>query len=304
MAQPNLKQPKNHHARSLSQPVFFANHCLPPLSPFPPTESSIVSSNFSNSRDVPIDDMDVSSRGPPAVPRYFIFSSPDGLPPLRGNRRSSSDCSSLELSGNNSKPVELRMKEMGHMKSEGEVVDELVNSLMNLDHADNPGLGDKAGSDMIGTRHHRSLSMDSGVGRFCSAEELGNFQAPDCGRAGQISPGGSLGGKLSRVGLEFGRGEFSEAELKKIMADERLVEIAVSDPKRVKRILANRQSAARSKERKVRYISELEHKVQTLQTEATTLSAQVTILQKEYAELTNQNNELKFRVQAMEQQAW
>lgn len=47
----------------------------------------------------------------------------------------------------------------------------------------------------------------------------------------------------------------------------------------VDRILANRQSAARSKERKVRYTNELERKVQTLQTEATTLSAQVTLLQ-------------------------
>ena len=45
------------------------------------------------------------------------------------------------------------------------------------------------------------------------------------------------------------------------------------------RILANRQSAARSKERKIRYTSELERKVQTLQTEATMLSAQVTMLQ-------------------------
>lgn len=45
------------------------------------------------------------------------------------------------------------------------------------------------------------------------------------------------------------------------------------------RILANRQSAARSKERKIRYTSELERKVQTLQNEATTLSAQVTMLQ-------------------------
>lgn len=45
------------------------------------------------------------------------------------------------------------------------------------------------------------------------------------------------------------------------------------------RILANRQSAARSKERKVRYTGELERKVQTLQTEATTLSAQLTLLQ-------------------------
>jgi hypothetical protein len=45
------------------------------------------------------------------------------------------------------------------------------------------------------------------------------------------------------------------------------------------RVLANRQSAARSKERKMRYIGELEHKVQILQTEATTLSAQLTLLQ-------------------------
>jgi hypothetical protein len=44
-------------------------------------------------------------------------------------------------------------------------------------------------------------------------------------------------------------------------------------------VLANRQSAARSKERRMRYIAELEHKVQILQTEATTLSAQLTHLQ-------------------------
>lgn len=45
------------------------------------------------------------------------------------------------------------------------------------------------------------------------------------------------------------------------------------------RILANRQSAARSKERKIRYTNELEKKVQMLQSEATSLSAQVTVLQ-------------------------
>lgn len=45
------------------------------------------------------------------------------------------------------------------------------------------------------------------------------------------------------------------------------------------RILSNRQSAARSKERKLRYIVELERKVQTLQTQATSLSSQLTILQ-------------------------
>ncbi|XP_062083554.1 bZIP transcription factor 29-like isoform X2 [Humulus lupulus] len=47
----------------------------------------------------------------------------------------------------------------------------------------------------------------------------------------------------------------------------------------LQRILANRQSAARSKERKARYIQELKQKVQTLQTEATTLSAQLTLFE-------------------------
>lgn len=43
------------------------------------------------------------------------------------------------------------------------------------------------------------------------------------------------------------------------------------------RIMANRQSAARSKERKARYISELERKVKSLQTEATALATQLTV---------------------------
>ncbi|XVF64353.1 hypothetical protein PTKIN_Ptkin09bG0162600 [Pterospermum kingtungense] len=91
--------------------------------------------------------------------------------------------------------------------------------------------------------------------------------------------------------------------VKKAMAPDRLAELALIDPKRAKRILANRQSAARSKERKIRYTSELERKVQTLQTEATNLSAQVTVLQRNTTGLTAENKELKLRLQAMEQQA-
>ncbi|KHN06197.1 Transcription factor RF2a [Glycine soja] len=67
-------------------------------------------------------------------------------------------------------------------------------------------------------------------------------------------------------------------------------------------IWANRQSAARSKERKMRYISELERKVQTLQTEATSLSAQLTLLQRDTTGMTAENSELKLRLQTMEQQ--
>ncbi|KAJ6835217.1 transcription factor VIP1 [Iris pallida] len=90
---------------------------------------------------------------------------------------------------------------------------------------------------------------------------------------------------------------------KKAMAADKLAELSLLDPKRAKRILANRQSAARSKERKVRYTGELERKVQMLQTEATTLSAQLTLLQRDTTGLTAENRELKLRLQAMEQQA-
>ncbi|CAI9091868.1 OLC1v1026970C1 [Oldenlandia corymbosa var. corymbosa] len=95
----------------------------------------------------------------------------------------------------------------------------------------------------------------------------------------------------------------SSIEAKKAMAPDKLAELWTIDPKRAKRILANRQSAARSKERKARYINELERKVQTLQTEATTLSAQLTLFQRDTTGLTTENTELKLRLQAMEQQA-
>lgn len=90
---------------------------------------------------------------------------------------------------------------------------------------------------------------------------------------------------------------------KKAMPAERIAELALLDPKRAKRILANRQSAARSKERKIKYTGELERKVQTLQTEATTLSAQLTLLQRDASGLTTENRELKLRLQSMEEQA-
>ncbi|KAJ1389267.1 Basic-leucine zipper domain [Sesbania bispinosa] len=66
---------------------------------------------------------------------------------------------------------------------------------------------------------------------------------------------------------------------RKAMSDTELAQLALVDHKCSKRILANRQSAIRSKERKARYISELEKKVKTLETEKTSSSTQLTILQ-------------------------
>lgn len=92
-------------------------------------------------------------------------------------------------------------------------------------------------------------------------------------------------------------------EAKKALSPDKLAELWTVDPKRAKRILANRQSAARSKERKACYVSELERKFQSLQTEATTLSAQLSLFQRDTTGLTSENTELKLRLQAMEQQA-
>ncbi|KAG4156701.1 hypothetical protein ERO13_D02G012500v2 [Gossypium hirsutum] len=102
--------------------------------------------------------------------------------------------------------------------------------------------------------------------------------------------------------LMSGAEEVSPAEAKKALSATKLAELAIIDPKRAKRIWANRQSAARSKERKMRYIAELERKVQTLQTEATSLSAQLSLLQRDTGTLTAENNELKLRLTTMEQQ--
>ncbi|CAL1404699.1 unnamed protein product [Linum trigynum] len=102
--------------------------------------------------------------------------------------------------------------------------------------------------------------------------------------------------------LMSGSEDASAADSKKAMSAAKLAELALIDPKRAKRIWANRQSAARSKERKMRYIAELERKVQTLQTEATSLSAQLTLLQRDTNGLTSENSELKLRLQTMEQQ--
>ncbi|KAL5703303.1 hypothetical protein ACHQM5_028408 [Ranunculus cassubicifolius] len=99
-----------------------------------------------------------------------------------------------------------------------------------------------------------------------------------------------------------GDGTGSFTENKKAISSAKLADLALVDPKRAKRIWANRQSAARSKERKMRYISELERKVQTLQTEATTLSTQLTLLQRDANGLNTENNELKLRLHTMEQQ--
>nr|WEY05846.1 bZIP3 protein [Betula platyphylla] len=73
------------------------------------------------------------------------------------------------------------------------------------------------------------------------------------------------------------------------------------DPKRVKRILANRQSAQRSRVRKLQYISELERSVTSLQTEVSALSPRVAFLDHQRLILNVDNGALKQRIAALAQ---
>ncbi|KAG0576672.1 hypothetical protein KC19_5G098300 [Ceratodon purpureus] len=73
------------------------------------------------------------------------------------------------------------------------------------------------------------------------------------------------------------------------------------DPKKAKRILANRQSAQRSRVRKLQYISELERSVNALQTEVSTLSPQVGFYDHRRAMLTAENVLLKQKLAALSQ---
>ncbi|KAK6934206.1 Basic-leucine zipper domain [Dillenia turbinata] len=75
----------------------------------------------------------------------------------------------------------------------------------------------------------------------------------------------------------------------------------IIDPKRVKRILANRQSAQRSRVRKLQYISELERSVTTLQTEVSALSPRVAFLDHQRLVLNVDNGALKQRIAALAQ---
>ncbi|KAG0481030.1 hypothetical protein HPP92_011888 [Vanilla planifolia] len=167
---------------------------------------------------------------------------------------------------------------------------------------------EKIGCKLEGSGSGSEDGVCGGVERSAGVELHKNGNA-DGGEAAATSKAKhrhstSMDGGSMLLAVTKEEGVFGEVmEAKKAMTAEQLAELAAIDPKRAKRILANRQSAARSKERKARYISELERKVQTLQTEATTLSAQLTLYQRDTTGLTAENMELKLRLQAMEQQA-
>lgn len=224
------------HARSLSQPpAFFSLDSLPPLSP--------------------------STAGPDfAKCNSFRLAcgggEGDSAPPRKAHRRSRSEIP-FSFSGGIQSPFGRGgggfVKPESEWEAGGESVDELFSVYMNLDaiasddsrasgsrtngaesseneadsgvidSADGPSPESaKRGFDS-GARHGRSLSMDSFMGKLPSFGD----ESP------RLPP--SPGSNSNTYDLDLGSGNFTAAEMKKIMANEKLVEMAASDPKRVKR---------------------------------------------------------------------
>ncbi|KAI0492921.1 hypothetical protein KFK09_027197 [Dendrobium nobile] len=91
----------------------------------------------------------------------------------------------------------------------------------------------------------------------------------------------------------------SEGEISS--ADDTL-QLPIQDPKRVKRILANRQSARRSRERKLQYISELQKLVGKLETDVAALTPRVAFFDCQRSMLVMQNSQIKQRIAVLAQE--
>jgi len=74
------------------------------------------------------------------------------------------------------------------------------------------------------------------------------------------------------------------------------------DPKRAKRIMANRQSAQRSRQRKLQYTSDLEKSVTRLHTEISQLNPQLVYLRTQHQEYSARNRDLRARITALLQE--
>ena len=97
------------------------------------------------------------------------------------------------------------------------------------------GVKRAAAGDIAPTsRHYRSLSMDSYMENLQFDDESLKPLSLGAG-ASQQSPSSLVEGNATKFGVEFLNGDFNAVELKKIMDSDKLIEIALSDPKRAKR---------------------------------------------------------------------
>ncbi|KAG7583696.1 Basic-leucine zipper domain [Arabidopsis suecica] len=141
-------------------------------------------------------------------------------------------------------------------------------------------------------RHYRSVSLDS-----CFSDLPKLPPSP-----GNVSSSSSIDGDENASGLEFGSSDYTDDELNKIAESTKLQEVK-SDPKKVRRILKNREAAARSKQRKLQYIIDLEYSVNFLEKRNTSIYEKIKLLENDKTMMMNEKKEITIRIESMEQQA-
>ncbi|PVH36395.1 hypothetical protein PAHAL_6G065500 [Panicum hallii] len=119
----------------------------------------------------------------------------------------------------------------------------------------------------------------------------------------QSLPPSSLRAVASRSRSPVTRVIYTDAEKEIIRKDKNLQELVNTDPKRVKRLLSNRISAAKRKAINDIHTLELELKVEALQSKYNTSFAESQLLQEQCAELDTQNKEMSMVIQELKRQA-
>ncbi|CAA0360475.1 unnamed protein product [Arabidopsis thaliana] len=141
-------------------------------------------------------------------------------------------------------------------------------------------------------RHYRSLLVDS-----CLSDLLKLPPSPN-----NVSSSRSVDGEQNASGLEFDTSVYTDDELNKIAKSTKLKEVA-SDPKEVRRILKNQESAARSKEKKLQYMIDLELKINFLENKNASIFEKIKLLENDKTMRMNEKKEIMIRIESLEQHA-
>ncbi|KAK5804882.1 probable transcription factor PosF21 [Gossypium arboreum] len=282
--------------------------CLPPMSGRVPGFSS--SGNAANTSNTISETGNLGQTSDSNRFSHDISKMPDNPPKNLGHRRAHSEIITLPDDINFDGDLGVVGAADGPSYSD-ETEDDMLSMYLDIDKFNSSSVTSMfqvgKSSAMTAPNSGPSAAVSMGAGTATSGEEnasagVGSSEKPRIRHQHSQSMDGSTSIKPEM--LLSGSDEVTPADSKKAMSAAKLAELALIDPKRAKRIWANRQSAARSKERKMRYIAELERKIQTLQTEATSLAAQLTLLQKDSSGMSAENSELKLRLQTMEQQVY
>lgn len=91
--------------------------------------------------------------------------------------------------------------------------------------------------------------------------------------------------------------------MEKVNKDNRLKELMKTEPKRVRRILRNREYVARLKVQKANHMPDLQRQADALKMECTSLSAQVQSHQEMVDSLKTGNCELQIKLKGLNEQA-